>query len=892
MLTNEELREQLIILKDRTFLYRIENLEYLNNINYKEAALKLAGNILFYAIKGCNLYIIKEVIETIREFDSQESNAINEITYANSNVGDITGKIGSGFSPLYIAILYDNFEAITLLIEAGIHKKLSHQTNSIYTGITIPFFQAYYKFRSSFTEEKVEILELLHTPNDQNEAVYLRIVYIKIGNLDKVKLITPLIKNINTGWSNGWAITQFASMHNRLEILKYLVENGASLEVSTIKGRTPLGSALKERNGAIVEYILDKIPNKESHITKELEKIASGFRIADSHNILKYTWEILKNKGLFESSIKNNFLSILTAAVKNLQFDNVKLLFKEINVLPDNIIEILEELIAEVPSSNKAKTNELSLEIKKFLVIYLVETLNNKVITSLELDVNNLDYESIKLIKEAIEKNLYITKINIHNCDKLSEESNGLIKNIYFHVERNKETLKNAISILEKESKAEENLNIEQINILLKNLGQFHQLDSFFISFYKSNSLLGFKNMKSRNSAMNFDNNILNHIADYLTLDDLKNFQIASLISYFGGMKQITPVVYEGMQILKLIAASKKADKILINKSSAASILKALKKENVDFLTIIERFNKIIIKKNKDNKINSSKDDLDISTSSENAEDDARESEINTSQIQLFQENKKIEHNLSENIYKKRKATDIDKSPLEMLENKRFNLDSEFEGSTDSPNAVAMDIEDISMANIAPMPEYLLIAHPAQEIYDILEQNIDADQPEMPSNEAISSLSLDQLDILFNHPEIKSLFVGGIGVRNFDQINQLSSIFKRAIKLTYKYLSPDGREESYTEVFNQYFQELEDIEPINLVFDQNGLRLEKNYSQVLTNEIEIATRYDIYDPSIFANELIANNATNTENGLYFVAYLPLEPSGLVTFTNLEHSIVN
>ena len=202
--------------------------------------------------------------------------------------------------------------------------------------------------------------------------------------------------------------------------------------------------------------------------------------------------------------------------------------------------------------------------------------------------------------------------------------------------------------------------------------------------------------------------------------------------------------------------------------------------------------------------------------------------------------------------------------------------------STISPNAEELIVIDtkeeevvVSMGlklspNIAHTPECLQMTSPGQELYNVNSEEVHETQP----NEENLHLNVHQLDDLFNQPDISSLLVGIIGTRNFVTINYLAKVLKRPIKLTYKYLSPDGREDSYTEVFDQFFQGSEGIEPIYLVLDENGLHEEISYSQVLMNEINIAMHNDIFNSSKFANHNITDDSTNIDN-LNFIIETPI-----------------
>jgi ankyrin repeat protein len=85
-------------------------------------------------------------------------------------------------------------------------------------------------------------------------------------NLDNLKSLGDKVfkKNLNASDSRGDKPLRIAIQKGNIEIVKYLLDKGASLEVADSHGNTPLHIAVGVKNIEIVKYLLDKRANLEA----------------------------------------------------------------------------------------------------------------------------------------------------------------------------------------------------------------------------------------------------------------------------------------------------------------------------------------------------------------------------------------------------------------------------------------------------------------------------------------------------------------------------------------------------------------------------------------------------------------------------------------------------
>ena len=67
--------------------------------------------------------------------------------------------------------------------------------------------------------------------------------------------------DINEKNEHGYTALHYAAMNNCLEVVKFLIENGANINLCNKKGQSPLEIAYLYKCGDIVTYLLEKGAN-------------------------------------------------------------------------------------------------------------------------------------------------------------------------------------------------------------------------------------------------------------------------------------------------------------------------------------------------------------------------------------------------------------------------------------------------------------------------------------------------------------------------------------------------------------------------------------------------------------------------------------------------------
>jgi serine/threonine-protein phosphatase 6 regulatory ankyrin repeat subunit B len=101
------------------------------------------------------------------------------------------------------------------------------------------------------------------------------------------EIIQYLVENgadINIENYNGWTALMCASSHNYLEVIKYLVENGAKIDIQNNDGWTALMWASKWGYLKIIQYLVENgadiyIKNKEDKTALDIARIEGNYEI-------------------------------------------------------------------------------------------------------------------------------------------------------------------------------------------------------------------------------------------------------------------------------------------------------------------------------------------------------------------------------------------------------------------------------------------------------------------------------------------------------------------------------------------------------------------------------------------------------------------------------------
>jgi len=284
---------------------------------------------------------------------------------------DINASDANGWTALYIAVKNEYKEIIELLLEKGANiEKIDSTGCSIFDYIDVrddrEIIQYFIiKFNIAFSKEKIIGRIILDKNKVTNKAIikfeYLekkefeKIIFVlrnkgyDIGkgrynlqryfrlaiekdDLEAIKLMIKIGASVKKVYDYGWTALNIAISHNRLEIAKVLVENGAVINTET-KNMTPLQFAAQEGHLKIVKYLVAKGAN----INFANYENCTALYFAARGNKVKIA-EYLIKKGADVNIKSKEGKTILSIAVVREHLEMVKLLIDSRANINDIII--------------------------------------------------------------------------------------------------------------------------------------------------------------------------------------------------------------------------------------------------------------------------------------------------------------------------------------------------------------------------------------------------------------------------------------------------------------------------------------------------------------------------------------------------------------------------
>lgn len=116
-----------------------------------------------------------------------------------------------------------------------------------------------YKFENKKEEALISLFKAIKTKNN----IYAISLLTPQEKIDKKSYIVKDDKEnrttIDINWKdrNGYDAISIACIYNNLDMLKYLLKNGAKLNYYTVKGRTLLVLAISYNSNKVSEYLID-----------------------------------------------------------------------------------------------------------------------------------------------------------------------------------------------------------------------------------------------------------------------------------------------------------------------------------------------------------------------------------------------------------------------------------------------------------------------------------------------------------------------------------------------------------------------------------------------------------------------------------------------------------
>ncbi len=165
------------------------------------------------------------------------SNIVNILLKSGSQVNtqDDSGYEPTGYTPLHEAAKFGHVDILNILLEYGADVNL-RTVNS-----RSPLYLAVYN-------NNVEIIDILSKP--LFEAV-------EAGRLDKIQILEDDIVSVDLKNSEGMSLVAISAEKGYIDIVKYLLANGATLNTIDMWGWSPLHSAVIGGNSEMVKLFIE-----------------------------------------------------------------------------------------------------------------------------------------------------------------------------------------------------------------------------------------------------------------------------------------------------------------------------------------------------------------------------------------------------------------------------------------------------------------------------------------------------------------------------------------------------------------------------------------------------------------------------------------------------------
>lgn len=271
------------------------------NLRHQDMYLK---NVLYDAIEGGNLEIVKEVIN---EFDEEELNSV-----------DIYGR-----NALFYAVLQENVDIAKLLISYGmdIHRLDMHEQNVLFNAVilgaeNLEIIELLLKKginleqedKAGFTilDEILKILEISKHPIDDNTSKY-RLVNKERNYLKLTSILIEHDLRINHINKEGKTILYKKVLEKDYAAIEFLITAGANVNVTDFDGRTVLFDAIFGGVNALetIDYLLKQGANIDHQDNEErtiIDDLVELVLIQDSGKRPRHRrfYDIQENQNYFE----------------------------------------------------------------------------------------------------------------------------------------------------------------------------------------------------------------------------------------------------------------------------------------------------------------------------------------------------------------------------------------------------------------------------------------------------------------------------------------------------------------------------------------------------------------------------------------------------------------
>jgi len=367
--------------------------------------------------KGANINIQNKegntpIIIAIKNIKNNKIENIKIIKYLCENGANINLGNKNENTPIMFAILMRNKEIIKYLCEKGAN------INTVnYRGISPLMLEI---INNCSKEEQIEI-----------EIENIEVENTKIENIEDIEIIQYLCEkeaNINIKDLSKYTPIIYAIMTKNINLVKYLYENSANINTQTTNGITPLMFAIMNeyrentQNMEIVEYLYKngaEINIKSIFGNNEVMTAIIHFNNNndkdDKLNIVKY----LCKKGCKINIINNDGKTALKLAFENTNDDRIINFLMEYYLNIDNFEKFTKYCLKKSLLNNSKENIILSIDISEIPFFKLIEYIYMFIISCPIIDTNNINMNMNMIVytiidnKENIKLKEYIKLQNL-----------------------------------------------------------------------------------------------------------------------------------------------------------------------------------------------------------------------------------------------------------------------------------------------------------------------------------------------------------------------------------------------------------------------------------------------------------------------------------------------
>lgn len=187
--------------------------------------------IIHYAVYYGNLDIVRDILK-----------------FPPEKVGDVH-SVSDGWVAIHYAVYYNRKDIISFLIDQG----SSIEVQAVY-GQRTPLHIAIEEGRSDIFAlliSKGAKIDAIDTEKNQTPIQKAR----EKGRSDMVKLLEYIVS------LNGTPLHHYAAQEGKLELVKFLLNNGANIEAKDVNGSTPLLYAVQENRLDVVRFLVGRGAN-------------------------------------------------------------------------------------------------------------------------------------------------------------------------------------------------------------------------------------------------------------------------------------------------------------------------------------------------------------------------------------------------------------------------------------------------------------------------------------------------------------------------------------------------------------------------------------------------------------------------------------------------------